>query len=174
VSVAVILIRAVVYATLFVGFLLFFLPAQLVSWSGIVPPVRLGVAQIAGLVLAAAGAVLAVSCILSFVFIGRGTPAPFDPPRRLVVRGPYKFVRNPMYVGAATLLLGTALYYGSFAILAYAVIFLAVVHVFVRFFEEPVLRRSFGAEYEEYCSHVGRWWPGRTPADGPQSRPTGP
>src|SRR5688572_31764882 len=53
------------------GFLLFFLPAQLVSWSGIVPPVRLGVAQIAGLVLAAAGAVLAVSCILSFVFIGR-------------------------------------------------------------------------------------------------------
>jgi protein-S-isoprenylcysteine O-methyltransferase Ste14 len=162
VGVAVIFIRAVVYATLFVGFLLFFLPAQLVSWSGIVAPAEPGIAQIVGLVVAAAGAVLAVSCILSFVFVGRGTPAPFDPPRRLVVRGPYRFVRNPMYVGAAALLLGTALYYGSFAILAYAVVFLLVMQLFVRFFEEPVLRRSFGAEYEEYCRRVGRWWPRRT------------
>jgi protein-S-isoprenylcysteine O-methyltransferase Ste14 len=161
VGAAVILIRAVVYATLFIGFLLFFLPAQLVSWSGVVAPARPGVAQIVGLVVAAAGAVLAVSCILSFVFIGRGTPAPFDPPRRLVVRGPYKFVRNPMYLGAGALLLGTALYYRSFAILAYAVMFLAVMHVFVRFSEEPVLRRSFGAEYEEYSRRVGRWWPQR-------------
>ena len=104
-----VLLRAVVYASLFIGVLLVYLPAQLVARTGIAPPARLGAEQLLGLLLVITGGVLAVSCIVGFVFLGRGTPAPFDPPRRLVVRGPYRWVRNPMYAGAGTAMLGAAL-----------------------------------------------------------------
>jgi protein-S-isoprenylcysteine O-methyltransferase Ste14 len=153
--------RAIVYATLFIGFLLVFLPARVIAWSGIAAPGRVGGPQLLGGALAAAGAVLAVSCILAFAFIGRGTPAPFDPPRRLVVRGPYRFVRNPMYIGASAALLGAALYYESLPLVGYVAVFLLATYLFVRVYEEPVLRRTFGDEYEEYCRRVGRWWPRR-------------
>jgi protein-S-isoprenylcysteine O-methyltransferase Ste14 len=154
-----ILIRAVVYASLFIGVVLVFLPAQVVARSGIVAPARLGAEQVLGLLFATAGGILAVSCILAFVFIGRGTPAPFDPPRQLVVRGPYRWVRNPMYVGASAALLGAALYYNSLPLFAYGAGFLLAMHLFVVLYEEPVLRRMFGRQYEEYCRRVGRWWP---------------
>jgi protein-S-isoprenylcysteine O-methyltransferase Ste14 len=136
-----------------------FLPARVIAWSGISAPGRIGVLQIMGGVLAAGGGALAVSCILTFVFIGRGTPAPFDPPRRLVVRGPYRLVRNPMYLGAAAALLGAAAYYESLPLVGYAVGFLLVMHLFVLAYEEPMLRRTFDTEYENYCRRVGRWWP---------------
>jgi len=156
-----ILTRALVYSALFIGFLLVFLPARVIARSGIAVPERVGALQIAGGVLTAAGAVLAVSCILTFVLIGRGTPAPFDPPRRLVVRGPYRLVRNPMYLGATAALLGAALFYQSPALAVYAVGFLLAMHAFVLIYEEPRLRRTFAAEYEAYCRRVGRWWPRR-------------
>ena len=95
-----ILARAATYSALFIGFLLIFLPDRILSSTGIIQPGSIGAWQIAGMVLAACGAALAIACIFTFVFVGRGTPAPFDPPRRLVVRGPYQFVRNPMYLGA--------------------------------------------------------------------------
>ncbi|MFI5109718.1 MAG: methyltransferase family protein [Terriglobales bacterium] len=156
-----VLIRAVVYASLFIGFLLVFLPARILAGSGITAPTRLGPLEILGMLVTAAGAVLAISCILVFAFRGRGTPAPFDPPRRLVVDGPYRLLRNPMYAGAAAALLGGALYYRSSALAGYALAFLAVVELFVRLYEEPMLRKTFGAEYQEYCRRVGRWWPRR-------------
>ncbi len=153
------LTRALVYATLFIGFLLVFLPAQVISSSGIATPQSIGVPQVFGIALAALGMLLAVSCILTFVFIGRGTPAPFDPPRRLVVRGPYRLIRNPMYVGATAALSGAAVYYQSVSLAAYAVVFLGAMHVFVRMYEEPVLARTFGKDYADYCALVGRWLP---------------
>ena len=154
-----VLVRAVTYATLFIGLLLVFLPARLLSFSG-VPAVRaVGPAQVAGMLLAVVGGALAVWCIFTFAVLGKGTPAPFDPPRRLVVRGPYRFVRNPMYVGAATALAGAALSYGSAALAAYAAAFLLTMHVFVIAYEEPTLRATFGADYEGYCARVRRWRP---------------
>src|SRR5262249_22987777 len=78
-----------------------------------------GAAQFAGLVVVIVGGAVALWCVLAFATLGRGTPAPFDPPRRLVVRGPYRLVRNPMYLGAAVALLGAALYYESLALLAF-------------------------------------------------------
>jgi len=134
-------------------------------WSGIVPPVRVGSEQIAGVVVAASGAVLAVWCIATFIVIGRGTPAPFDPPRRLVVAGPYLFVRNPMYIGAAVALAGAALFYESWALVAYCAAFAVVTHLFVVAYEEPTLRTTFGTAYENYCERVQRWWPGRKDRD---------
>ena len=154
-----ILARAATYATLFIGFFLVFLPDRILSSTGIVRPADLGLAQAAGMFLGAVGAALAIACICTFVFVGRGTPAPFDPPRRLVVRGPYRLVRNPMYLGAGLALSGAALFYQSIPLLAYAGVFLLVTHAFVVSYEEPTLRHTFGGDYEAYCRRVGRWWP---------------
>jgi protein-S-isoprenylcysteine O-methyltransferase Ste14 len=100
-----------------------------------------------------------VWCILSFAIVGRGTPMPLDPPRRLVVRGPYRYVRNPMYLGAGLALGGAALYYQTVALLAYVSVFLLLLHVSVVSYEEPTLRQAFGEDYATYCRQVRRWWP---------------
>ncbi len=154
-----VLIRALTFATLFIGFVLVFLPARLLSWSGVAQPAEFGWPQLLGVTVGAVGVVLALSCVLAFAVVGKGTPAPFDPPRQLVVRGPYRFVRNPMYLGAALALGGAALFYRSWHLLAYMGSFLLVTHLFVVRYEEPTLRRTFGEEYERYCRRVRRWWP---------------
>lgn len=151
--------RAVTYATLFIGVLLVFVPARVLELAGVRMPAAVGPAQAMGVVLAAAGALLALACIATFVVVGKGTPAPFDPPRRLVRVGPYRVVRNPMYAGAGLALAGASLYTGSWGLLAYALGFLVAAHLFVAAYEEPHLRRVFGAEYEAYCAATPRWLP---------------
>jgi protein-S-isoprenylcysteine O-methyltransferase Ste14 len=154
-----VLARAVTYSALFIGLLLIFLPGRILASRGIMPPAAIGAWQVAGMLLGAAGAALALTCILTFVFIGRGTPAPFDPPRRLVVQGPYGLLRNPMYVGGGLALTGAALFYQSILLFGYAGLFFAITHLFVVLYEEPTLRRTFARDYETYCRRVGRWWP---------------
>jgi len=152
-----ILARAVTYSTLFIGLLLVFVPGRILERSAMVKPAQLGAVECAGIVVAVAGGAIALWCIMTFVLVGRGTPAPFDPPRKLVVKGPYRYVRNPMYIGAALALSGAALFYRSAPLFGYAVVFLLVAHVFVVSYEEPTLVRLFGAEYEAYRARVGRW-----------------
>lgn len=154
-----VLMRTLTYATLFVGFLFFYLPARVLAWAGVARPTELNTPQLVGATLAALGAALAIWCVGAFVSIGKGTPAPFDPPRHLVVRGPYQFVRNPMYSGAALIVAGSSLYYRSLALLVYGTAFLFMAHAFVVLYEEPTLRRTFGPEYTAYCARVHRWWP---------------
>ncbi len=154
-----VIVRTIVYATLFIGLLLIYLPARILAWSGIVRPAAMGWPQIAGLAIGTAGAVVALSCVCVFAFVGKGTPAPFDPPRRLVVRGPYRFVRNPMYIGAALAVAGAALFYQSIQLLAFVAGFLLVTHFFVVLYEEPTLHRLFGSDYQAYCQRVHRWRP---------------
>src|SRR3989454_7318401 len=132
-----VLMRAVTYGTLFVGFLLVFLPGRVLEWSGVRRPASLGLPQGVGLAVVVLGAAIALWCILTFAFIGKGTPAPFDPPRRLVTQGPYRFVRNPMYIGATFALPGVALFYELVSILIYAAVFFLATHLFVVFYEEP-------------------------------------
>jgi protein-S-isoprenylcysteine O-methyltransferase Ste14 len=153
------LFRTLIFAT--VGFTLLYLPARVLSASGIVRPAAMGGIQIVGLVVATLGTVLLLWCALDFALIGRGTPAPFDPPRKLVTQGPYRFVRNPMYIGAVTLLSGAALFYQSKPLLIYECGFLILCHLFVVIYEEPALARKFGEDYESYRRHVHRWRPGR-------------
>jgi protein-S-isoprenylcysteine O-methyltransferase Ste14 len=157
--VAFVFVRAAAYATFFIGFLLVFLPRRILAASGIVRPAALGPWEVVSIILGAAGALLALWCILTFVSVGKGTPAPFDPPRRLVASGPYRYLRNPMYLGAALALGGAALFYRSLALLIYVVLFLAVTHVFVVLYEEPTLARLFGADYAAYRERVHRWVP---------------
>ena len=154
-----VLARAVTYSTLFVGLVLVFLPARVLSSSGVVQPAGTGQWQIAGMLVGAAGAALCLACISTFALVGKGTPAAFDPPRRLVRQGPYRFVRNPMYLGAALAMGGAALFYQSFALLAYIAAFLLATHLLVAGYEESTLRRAFGDDYAAYCKAVGRWWP---------------
>jgi protein-S-isoprenylcysteine O-methyltransferase Ste14 len=155
-----VVVRAIAYASLFISLLLIYLPRRILDATGIVRPAVIGPWQIVGGVLCLAGAALAIACILTFVFIGRGTPAPFDPPRKLVVRGPYRVVRNPMYLGATIALTGVAFFYQSWPLCIYAFAFLVATHLFVLIYEEPTLRGLFGREYEDYLHRVGRWWPG--------------
>jgi protein-S-isoprenylcysteine O-methyltransferase Ste14 len=152
-------VRAVIYSSLFIAVVLIWAPARLLSRAGIARPAAMGAQQIVGMAIGAAGAGFALWCIVTFASMGKGTPAPFDPPRRLVSRGPYRFVRNPMYLGAALALAGAAIFYGSLALVAYAGGFLLAMHLFVVAYEEPALRQTFGQEYEAYCRRVRRWWP---------------
>jgi protein-S-isoprenylcysteine O-methyltransferase Ste14 len=154
-----VLARAITYSTLFIGFLLVYLPARTLARAGVTRPPDVGPLESAGAMITVIGAILAIWCIATFVLVGRGTPAPFDPPRRLVFRGPYQYVRNPMYLGAGIALLGAALFYRSAALVTYAIVFLLVTHLFVVAYEEPALRRTFGDEYLAYCNRVRRWVP---------------
>jgi protein-S-isoprenylcysteine O-methyltransferase Ste14 len=107
------------------------------------------------------GFAVALQCVWDFGWTGRGTPAPIAPPKRLVVVGYYRYVRNPMYLGFAAGWIGLWVVFGHpdpWAIAAVAAVALGV-HLFVVFYEEPTLRKLFGAEYEEYCRNVRRWWP---------------
>ena len=151
-------IRAIIYAA---GFILLWgwlavgarqydknVPIEFPSWmSGI------------GIAIAAAGGILTLLCIFTFVLRGHGTPAPFDPPRQFVIVGPYRYVRNPMYVGAFAVILGVSMYLRSFSVLALSLIFCFAASLFVHLYEEPHLRETFGAPYEAYCQSVPRWMP---------------
>ncbi len=107
------------------------------------------------------GFAVALRCIWDFGWTGRGTPAPFAPPQRLVAVGFYRYVRNPMYVGFAVGWIGLWVVFGHanpVAIAAVAAVALGV-HLFVLLYEEPTLRKKFGTDYEEYCRNMRRWWP---------------
>ena len=109
----------------------------------------------------AIGFAIALRCIWDFGWTGRGTPAPIAPPKRLVVVGMYRYVRNPMYVGFAAGWIGLWIMLGHpnpIVIAAVAAVALGV-HLFVLFYEEPTLRGKFGEDYQEYCRNVRRWWP---------------
>jgi len=115
--------------------------------------------RVLGWLLIAAATPVVLESFARFALQGVGTPAPVFPTQRLVVSGFYRYVRNPMYVAVVSIVLGQALVFGDLRLLAYGVTALLVTHLFVLFYEEPTLRRTFGAEYEAYCAHVGRWVP---------------
>ncbi len=105
------------------------------------------------------GGVMILWCFWDFTFKGHGTPNPIDPPKELVTRGLYRYVRNPIYVGVLTILIGHFFWFKTIWMLAYAVVVFLVFHLFVTLCEEPTLKKKFGAEYEEYCKSVPRWIP---------------
>lgn len=119
----------------------------------------IGPLRYVGAALLAAGAAVYLWCAWDFSTAGDGTPAPIDPPRSLVVRGLYRYVRNPMYIGILLLLAGEALLFQSRSLLGYAGIVFFFFFLFVVAYEEPALARKFGQDYERYCDRVPRWIP---------------
>ncbi len=112
-----------------------------------------------GLVPLSVGLAIYVWCVADFALAGRGTPAPIDPPKELVVRGLYRVTRNPMYVGVLSVITGESWLFGSVPLAFYTVSVFAGFHCFVLGYEEPALRRSFGEAYQRYCAAVPRWLP---------------
>lgn len=112
-----------------------------------------------GLIPCIFGVMIYVWCAWNFTFVGRGTPAPFDPPKELVVKGPYRYVRNPMYVFVALALIGEAIFFETTILILFAALAIVFCHLWVRLYEEPSLKRRFGQSYERYCERVSRWLP---------------
>ena len=127
--------------------------------------------RVVGGVLVVAGLVVLLEAFARFVREGLGTPAPVAPTEHLVVGGLYRYVRNPMYLAVASMIVGQALLLGQLVLLPYAALFGLAVWAFVRWYEEPTLLRQFGAEYEEYLGAVPGWWPRRTPWVSASARP---
>jgi len=112
---------------------------------------------IPGIILMVIGGILCLICILVFIIKGKGTPAVFDPPTEFIAIGPYKYIRNPMYIGGFILLIGFGLYFSSLSILILSVILFFLFHLFVIFVEEPQLTKRFGESYLRYKKTVKRW-----------------
>jgi protein-S-isoprenylcysteine O-methyltransferase Ste14 len=122
--------------------------------------------QILGVIVGAVGVLLFVSSLRRFATDGDGTLAPWDPPRKLVVRGPYRYVRNPMISGVIFIQLAEALALLSKPHAMWALTFLAANFIYIPLLEEPQLKHRFGRDYEEYCHHVPRLLPRLRPYDG--------
>jgi protein-S-isoprenylcysteine O-methyltransferase Ste14 len=105
------------------------------------------------------GGIILLWSFWNFLHEGGGTPAPVDPPKELVVVGFYRYVRNPMYVGILAAILGHFLWFGSWNLLIYAVLVFLAFNTIVAYYEEPTLKKKFGAAYEEYLKKVPRWIP---------------
>ena len=149
------LLKNVLFTLVVPGTVAFYLPLLI---AADLPPAS-GLRLLLAIALVAAGTAIYLWCVWDFATFGRGTPAPIDAPKRLVVRGLYLYVRNPMYVGVLSVLSGWVVLFGATGLLAYALCAWLFVHLFVVLYEEPHLGRLFGAEYHDYCATVGRWLP---------------
>jgi len=105
------------------------------------------------------GAVILLWSFWNFLVQGRGTPAPIDPPKELAATGFYRYTRNPMYVGVLLVIIGHFLWFGFWNLLFYAVVIFFAFNAFIAYYEEPTLKKNFGAAYDEYCQRVPRWIP---------------
>ena len=118
-----------------------------------------GVPLAIALALFSLGSAIYAWCVWDFATFGRGTPAPIDAPKKLVVRGLYRYTRNPMYLGVLTVILAWAVLFQTPTLLAYALIVGTCFHLFTVLYEERHLEREFGVEYDDYRARVGRWLP---------------
>ena len=123
------------------------------------PQVETGIFAYLAFPLWVIGAVIILWSFWNFLIQGRGTPAPIEPPKELVATGFYRYVRNPMYVGVLAIIIGHFLWFGYWYLLIYAGVVFAAFHTFVTYYEEPSLKRQFGAAYEDYVRKVPRWIP---------------
>jgi protein-S-isoprenylcysteine O-methyltransferase Ste14 len=153
------LLRSIFFTLLLPGTATVLIPYWLISSRDAGSPSPLAALRFLGLPLIIGGVSGLLYCIWQFFSTGRGTLAPVDPPKYLVVRGLYQYVRNPMYVSVVTVLIGEAMFFQSLPVLIEGGIFVVMVHLFVVLYEEPALRREFGESYERYVQTVGRWIP---------------
>jgi protein-S-isoprenylcysteine O-methyltransferase Ste14 len=135
------------------------IPWSITQWSPLPPSDGLGALRWTGLILIIAGFVVVLEGFARFAWEGLGTPAPVAPTRTLVVTGFYRFVRNPMYVAVSALIFGQAILFGSWGVAVYGIVIVVAFDTFVRLYEEPTLRETYGEAYDAYCAAVPRWIP---------------
>jgi len=150
------LLKTLIFTILVPGTVTILIPRWLLSAEAARP---INALRFIGVIPIAIGAAIYFWCAWDFATKGQGTPAPIDPPKELVVRGLYRFVRNPMYVGVLSILIGEAALFASSALFGYAAVVFLLFYLFVVLYEEPVLGKQFGDAYRNYCAAVPRWIP---------------
>ena len=150
-------LKTILYMGSLHGFFTFYLPWQLALHDK--QSFDTGIFHFIALPLWVTGALVIVRCSMDIVRRGRGTPAHLDPPKTLIVNGLYRHVRNPIYLGALLVQLGYIAWFGSIWLIAYFLFFILAFHLLIVLIEEPVLKNTFGGEYEEYRNHIPRWLP---------------
>ena len=160
------IIRTAIFTLLMPGTVTVAGPYLLLSTGGGSSPTEISI--LPGVIPIAIGLACYLWCAWDFATAGQGTPGPWDAPRRFVARGLYRIVRNPMYIGVVLILLGESMVFKSFSLLIYAALVWVAVFLMVVGYEEPTLKKRFGATYEEYCRTVPRWLPrrGSSPSKG--------
>jgi len=153
------LLKNILFTLLVPGTSAVYIPLWIIASRGVPPLSEWNTAQVAAVLPLSLGTAIYVWCVWHFAVTGRGTPAPIDAPKRLVVQGPYRYVRNPMYVGVLLVIVGWAVFFWSSALLIYGLGVGMLVHVFVVLVEEPLLEQQFGQAYVNYREAVGRWLP---------------
>jgi len=166
----VLLLKNLLFTVLVPGTVAVYLPLSIAGGE----PVPAGPGRLLAAALFLLGAAVYGWCVWDFAAFGRGTPAPIDAPRRLVVRGLYRYTRNPIYLGVLTAILGWVVLYRTRELAVYGLAVALAFHLIVLLYEEPQLRRLFGDEYEAYCARVRRWLPGPHPAPAPPPPPASP
>ena len=148
-----------VWFVIFYWLLFFFLPSLFIEWNAELdwPVWRSAPTGALGALMVVVGGGVIMHCTGLFAFIGRGTPVPVAPPENLVIRGLYRYSRNPIYVANAVVWLGIFLWKGHLALLLLTVMGITVTELVILLSEEPELRRRFGSDYESYCARVPRW-----------------
>ncbi len=154
-------VKNVLFTVLVPGTVAVYIPLRIAGGWSMVMNSAWGWRQAVGIALLLLGTATYLGCVWDFATVGRGTPAPIDAPKRLVAVGPYRYVRNPMYVGVLSVVTGWSVYFWSWRLLVYGGGLALGFHVFVVLYEEPRLARQFGEPYERYCRAVHRWIPGR-------------
>jgi len=152
-------IGSAVFLVIAPGFVAGWVPWRISRWRMLEPFAGVELFRWLGVVLILLGSAGLLDSFARFAFEGRGTPAPVLPTQQLVVTGLYRYVRNPMYAAVLALILGQGLLFGNVELLEYGGLVWLITHLFVRIYEEPKLRATFGAEYETYCARVPRWIP---------------
>jgi protein-S-isoprenylcysteine O-methyltransferase Ste14 len=157
------LLGTALFLVLALGFVAGLVPWWISRWQLRAPFAGYAPLRAIGGALIAAGAYVVLDSFARFALQGLGTPAPVFPTKHLVVQGFYRHVRNPMYVAVVAVILGQALLFGDMRVLGWALFSWFVAHLFVLTYEEPTLRKTFGAEYESFRANVPRWIPRLTP-----------
>ncbi len=152
------LLQTILFTILFPGTVAGLIP-YLIESNYTALGLDLGVGRFAGLPVAIAGVLIYLATAGAFALIGRGTPLPLLPTETLVVEGLHRYVRNPMYIGVLSVILGEALWLESGLLLLYMALVFSAFNTFIRVYEEPTLRRSYGEEYQKYCESTPRWRP---------------
>jgi protein-S-isoprenylcysteine O-methyltransferase Ste14 len=151
------ILGSAVFLVLAPGFFVVLVPYWISHWQFQPPFLGFAPFRVIGALLIFAAATVLLESFARFALQGLGTPAPVFPTQHLIVEGFYRYVRNPMYLAVVTMVIGQALFFGNLRVLVYGLVAWLVTHIFVLTYEEPTLRKAFGAEYEAYRANVPRW-----------------
>ena len=152
-------IKSIIFLIVLPGAVMVYVPYYLLSLNFKLFFPDIDTFRFMGLVPISIGTAIILWCFWDFINSGKGTPAPIDPPKNLVIKGLYRLTRNPMYVGVIFVLFGEILLFESTALFIYSLTVLLIFHLFVILYEEPTLKDKFGESYEQYVDSVPRWFP---------------